>query len=80
MARRSPRAEIVLPVVFDEGLPLELREAAAGDLGEWVNVLIGAIPFLEFSALTELSTVDHLRQVSVTCALEALLASPAAEV
>ena len=79
MARSAPRADIVLPVVFDEDVPFELRAAAAGDLGEWVNVLVGAIPFLEFSALTALSTVDHLRQVSVTCALEALLASPVAE-
>ena len=80
MACRAPRAEIILPVVFAEDLPRELCEAAAGDLGEWVNVLVSVIPYLgDLSALTALSTVDHLREVSVTCALEALLASPVAE-
>ena len=77
MAGRVQRAEIILPVVFGDDVPLGLCEAAVLDLDTWVNVLVGVIPYLEdVAALTQLSAVDHLRSVSVTCALEALFAAP----
>ena len=77
MTSRGRRAEIVLPVVFGEDVPWGLREAAVSDLGTWVNILVGVIPYFEdVATLTQLSTADHLRQVSVTCALEALFEAP----
>lgn len=77
MSGSGRRAEIILPVVFHDTVPLCLRETAVLDLYIWVNVLVGVIPYFEdVATLTQLNTVDHLRNVSVNCALEALIAAP----
>ena len=77
MSGSGRRAEIILPVVFHDTVPLCLRETAVLDWYIWVNVLVGVIPYFEdVATLTQLNTVDHLRNVSVNCALEALFGSP----
>ena len=77
LLRRGQRAEIVLPVLFGGDVPWEVRERASRDLSNWVNILVGVVPYVEgISDLTELSSAAHVLEVSVTCALEALFASP----
>ena len=77
MASRAPRCEIILPVVFDPATPLAVRAHAVTDLGTWVNVLVGVIPFVaDTLELATLSITSHTLEVSVTCALKALFAAP----
>jgi hypothetical protein len=47
MSGSGRRAEIILPVVFHDTVPLCLRETAVLDLYIWVNVLVGVIPYFE---------------------------------
>ena len=49
-------AEIILPVVFHDTVPLCLRETAVLDLDIRVNVLVGVIPYLEDAAT---HSTDH---------------------
>ena len=77
MAGRSPRCEIILPVVFHPAVPFAERARAVCDLGTWVNVLVGVIPFVaDTLELATLSVASHTLEVGVTCALEALFAAP----
>ena len=77
MASRAPRCEIILPVVFDPAVPYSVRAHVAHDLGTWVNILTGVIPFVGSTIeLATLSISSHTLEVSVTCALEALFAAP----
>ena len=77
MTGRGPRADIVIPVVFDESVPWEVRDRASFDLSCWVNILVGVIPYVESIAdLAELGAAATLLQVSVTSAVDALLAAP----
>ena len=77
MTSRRQRTEIVLPILFGDSVPWEVRERASRDLSNWVNVLVGVIPFVEgVSDLAELSVAAHLLEVSVTCAVEALFNAP----
>ena len=77
MTSRRQRTEIVLPILFGDNVPWEVRERASRDLSNWVNVLVGVIPYVEgISDLSELSVAAHLLEVSVTCAVEALFKAP----
>ena len=77
MASRPPRCEVVLPVVFDAAVPITVRTHAVTDLGTWINVLVGAIQYIgDPLELAALSIASHNLEVSVTCAIEALLAAP----
>ena len=78
MTSRRQRTEIVLPILFGDSVPWEVRERASRDLSNWVNVLVGVIPpYVEgISDLAELSVAAHLLEVSVTCAVEALFKAP----
>ena len=78
MASGSLRCIVILPVVFDAATPIAVRAHAVHDLGTWVNVLVGVVPFVgSTSDLASLSTASHVLEISVTCSLKALLASPA---
>ena len=77
MASRGQRTEIVLPGLFGDDVPWAVREGASRDLSNWVNILVGVIPYVEgISDLAELSVAAHLLEVSVTCAVEALFKAP----
>ena len=56
MSGSGRRAEIILPVVFHDPVPLCLRETAVLDLDIRVNVLVGVIPYLEDAAT---HSTDH---------------------
>ena len=77
MAGRAAGCEIILPVVFDPATPVAVRVRAVYDLGTWVKILVGAIPFVASTTeLATLSITSHTLEVGVTCALEALFAAP----
>ena len=77
MAARAPRCEVILPVVFHPATPFTVRAHVVNDLGPWVNVLVGVIPFVANTLeLATPSVTSHTLEVGVTCALEALFAAP----